>query len=132
MINLLNRIFPEKKEIAPTSVTSAFKKDFNKPKNTEWIKLEDGYEAVFYLRDIEHIARYSQSGTLLSHKINLPLNSVPDFVLRIAAEQGELMNVIEIRRSNFVNYELIVRDKALTRYFVLLDSYGNTIEKKTL
>jgi len=116
----------------PQAVTDAFNNQFNNPLNTEWIKTEGCYEALFYKDEQEHIARFKPDGKLISLKINLPLDMAPELIRKTAGEQGELMNAIVIQDDNNLKYELIVRDDHLTRYFLLLNSAGEVLEKAKL
>ena len=55
-------IFTSQKKSIPDSVKSMFADKFPDAKNTEWEKKKAIYEAIFYLNDIEHIARFSEKG----------------------------------------------------------------------
>ena len=116
----------------PQTVTDAFNNQFNNPINTEWVKTEGYYEALFYKNEQEHIARFKPDGKLISLKINLPLDMAPELIRNAAKEQGELMNAIAIQDDNNLKYELIIRDDNLTRYFLLLNSAGEVLEKAKL
>ncbi len=116
----------------PEAVTESFNKQFNNPLNVEWIKADGFFEAVFYENEHEHIARFSPEGKRISMKINLPLDIVPEVIKKTAEKHGELMNAIAIHLENEIKYELIIRDKKLIRYFLLLNSNGEVIEKEKL
>jgi hypothetical protein len=116
----------------PLAVKEAFIKQFDNPLNTEWSKTENHYEAVFYKDELEHIASYKINGELLNMKINMQLNTVPESILNAIKDHGELMNAIAIHEKGKVQYELIVRDEELIRYFLLVSSSGKVIEKEKL
>jgi hypothetical protein len=116
----------------PQAVKEAFNKQFDNPLNTEWSKTEDHYEAVFYKDELEHIASYKSNGEFLSLKINMQLDTVPEVIQKTAKAHGELMNAIAIQEKGNVKYELIVRDKKLTRFFLLVSSAGEVLEKEKL
>jgi hypothetical protein len=116
----------------PQAVKEAFIKQFDNPLNTEWSKSEDHYEAVFYKDELEHIASYKINGKLLNLKINMQLDTVPVPILNTVKEHGELMNAIAIHEQGSVQYELIVRDEELIRYFLLVSSSGEVLEKEKL
>ncbi len=118
--------------VTPTAVIDSFNKEFDNPINPEWTKTGDQYEAVFYTDELEHIVRYKANGERISLKTNLPLESVPVPIRSAALNHGELMNAIEIITTNTCKYELIVRDKELKRYFMLVSSAGEVIEKEKL
>lgn len=119
-------------ENIPPLVKSAFNKQFNNPLNPEWIKVKEFYEAVFYKDELEHLARYKGNGELESLKVNMPLNDVPEVIHNTARKHGELMNAIAIHYGGLIKYELIVRDRNLIRYSLLLDLSGEVIEKEKL
>lgn len=116
----------------PQTVKEAFIRQFDNPLNTEWTKTDSHYEAVFYKDELEHIASYKRNGEFLNLKINMPLNSVPDPIQKTAKAHGELMNAIAIHQQHTVHYELIVRDRELTRYFLLVTSSGQVLENEKL
>jgi len=116
----------------PQAVKEAFVKQFDNPLNTEWSKTGNHYEAVFYKDELEHIAGYKINGELLNLKINMQLDTVPESILNTVREHGELMNAIAIHEKGKVQYELIVRDEELIRYFLLVGSCGEVIEKEKL
>lgn len=116
----------------PQPVKEAFIKQFDNPLNTEWSKAGKHYEAVFYKDELEHIARYKTDGELLSLKINMQLDTVPGLILNTVSEHEELMNAIAIHEKGKILYELIVRDEELIRYFLLVSSSGEVIEKEKL
>lgn len=130
---LLHKILDASQEtFTPQPIIDAFNKQFDSPLNTEWHKIEESFEAVFYIEELEHIAKYQADGVLISLKINLPLETIPVEIYEAAKLHGEVMNAIKIYCREVLKYELIVRDQNLTRYSLLLDAQGEIIDKKTV
>ncbi len=132
MKNILSKLFHFPSIKVPSKVKNSLLQKFGESINTEWLKTDDFYEAIFYLEDIELIARFDSSGELLNLKKNLPIQSTPQHIKDKAAEHGELMNVIEIREDEIVGYELIVRDEGLIRFSLLLNEKGGLLHKSKL
>jgi len=132
MKNILSKIFSFSNVSLPEAVKNSFLKKFGDSINVEWLHTDDFYEAIFYLEDIEYIARFDTLGYLLNLKKNLPIQATPEHIKRKAALHGELMNVIEISEVEIVGYELIVRDETLIRFSLLLNEKGGLIHKSKL
>lgn len=132
MKNILSKIFHFSSITLPPAVKISFSQKFGESLNIEWLKSDDFYEAIFYLEDIEHIARFDSGGELLNLKKNLPIQSTPQHIKDKASQHGELMNVIEIKEEEIVGYELIVRDSALIRFSLLLNERGGLLHKGKL
>lgn len=131
--NFLSKILAgTKMSGTPKAVKQAFAKTFNSPLNTEWNQIGDEWEAIFYIDEMENIARFQSSGELLSLKTNLPLTQAPDDIKKAVQNVGELMNVIVIKRKQTLMYQLIVRNEKLERFFMLLNSEGEVLEKEKL
>jgi len=131
--NFFQKIFSGSKGThTPTLVKERFNEQFEQPINVEWIKTGDQFEAVFYKDELENIARYSANGEMTCLKVNLPLDRVPENIAAAAKLHGELMNAIMIECEKSVKFELIVRDEALNRYFLLLSPNGEVSEKEKL
>ena len=67
--------------------------------------------------------------SLLEYKIYLPIGYLPENLNKIVKEKGEIMNVIMRNKGNIIEYEVIVRDKALIRYLIILSDVGELIEE---
>ena len=133
IINFFQKIFTGGKGIElPTLVKQEFEKQFSNSLNIEWQKNGDLFEAVFYINEAEHIAVYKNDGASVCLKINLPLIGVPENIQHVAKEEGELMNAIQIECDGILKYELIVRDKNLVRYSLLLNEKGTILKKEKL
>jgi len=132
MKNILGKIFNFSNLSLPDAVKDSFLKKFGNSINVEWIHSDDFFEAIFYLNDVEHIAYFDSLGVLLNLKKNLSIASTPEHIRQKALLHGELMNTIEISEDKIVGYELIVRDKDLIRYSLLLNEQGGLIQKSKL
>jgi hypothetical protein len=132
MKNILSKIFNFSNVSLPTPIKESFSEKFGESINIEWLHSDDFYEAIFYLEEIEHIARFDSAGKLLNLKKNLSIQLTPEHIKKKASEHGELMNVIEIREKEIVGYELIVRDETLIRFSLLLNEKGGLIQKNKL
>lgn len=129
MKNILSKIFKFTNVSLPPPVKESFLERYGESLNVEWLQTDDFYEAIFYLDEIEHIARFDSTGKIINQKKNLPIYSTPLHIKNKATEHGELMNVIEICEDEIVGYELIVRDEALIRFSLLLNEKGGLIHK---
>lgn len=132
MKNIFSKIFKFANVNLPPPVKIAFSEKFGDSINVEWLQIDDFYEAIFYLEEIEHIARFDANGIILNVKRNLSIHSIPAPINEKASQHGELMNVIEISEEVIVAYELIVRDETLTRFSLLLNEKGGLIHKSKL
>lgn len=116
----------------PGNIIKVLHEQFKNPVNIEWYIRKEIYEAVFYKNDIEYIARIDNNGKIIDYRINLPLTALPLTVKTSVQAKGEIMNVVSINYGNEINYEVIVRDRQLTRYVLLIDSGGKVLEEKLL
>lgn len=132
MKNILSKIFKFTNVNLPPPVKSAFSEKFGESINVEWLQIDDFYEAIFYLEEMEHIARFDAFGKIMNVKRNLSIHDIPSYIKDKASQHGELMNVIEISEEEIVAYELIVRDETLTRFSMLLNEKGGLIHKSKL
>jgi hypothetical protein len=125
-------IFKSNSKQIPGTVKKYLEKIFPNAKNIDWENKTDYFEAIFYLNDVEHIAKFTKEGTLIEYKKNLWLNELPDPVKITGNTFGEIMNGIVINRENVLFYELIIRDTRLDRYVYLFDDKGTLIESHLL
>ena len=105
---------------------------FVNPLNTEWSVRGKTTEAIFYKDNKEHIAHFDRHGDLLEYKVNLPLDTIPAKVRKVAGAKGEIMNVVMISTQSEVQYEIICRDSGHIRFLLMLDGKGRIISKKSL
>jgi len=132
MKHILSKIFKFSTVTLPAAVKIAFAEKFGESLNVEWLQSDDFYEAIFYLEEIEHIARFDSTGKILNLKKNLSIQATPLHIKEKAAKHGELMNAIEICEDEIVGYELIVRNETLIRFSLLLNEKGGLIHKSKL
>jgi predicted RNA-binding protein len=132
MKSFLKYIFQGKKNTPPKKVLDSFKYQFGNSVNIEWEKVQGEFEAIFYFDNIEQIARFSPDGKLQSLKKNLTIRNLSNEIADVAKSYGEVMNVIEIRQDNVLNFEIIYRDEALVRYSLLLDENGAVLNHNIL
>ena len=125
-------IFKSQKKSIPDSVKSLFTEKFPDAKNIEWEKKVEIFEAIFYLNDIEHIARFSEDGLLVEYRKNLWPDELPENIKTTGATFGETMNGIIIYRGEEILYELIIRDQKLDRYEYLFDKNGEVLKSELL
>ncbi len=121
-------IFKSQKKSIPDSVKSLFADKFPESKNTEWEQKGTVYEAIFYLNDIEHIARFSGKGILEEYRKNLWPDELPENIKTKGASFGEIMNGIIIYRGEDILYEVIIRNEKLDRFEYLFDKNGEVLK----
>jgi hypothetical protein len=126
--NLLR--IPEKP--VPKKVEQALKKHFPDALNIDWEHKKTGFEAIFYLAEVEHISLFSPEGVLLELKKNLWQNEIPETIAKACLPHGEIMNSILINRGGKVLYEIIVRDKELNRWLLLFDKDSVLLESEKI
>ncbi len=111
-----SKIFKIQSKSIPAEAKKQLGKCFPNAKNIEWEIKNDICEAIFYLNDIEHIAKISRNGILLEYKKNLWLDELPDNIKVAGNSFGEIMNGIVIYKGKEIIYELIVRNEKLDRF----------------
>lgn len=126
------KIFQSQSKQIPGTVKKQLEKSFPGSKNIDWEIKNDIFEAIFYMNDVEHIAKFAKEGNLLEFKKNLWLNELPVSVKNNGDTFGEIMNGIVINRNNVLFYELIIRDIKLDRYVYLFDENGKLLESHML
>jgi hypothetical protein len=105
---------------------------FVNPVNTEWSVRGKITEAIFYKDNKEHIAHFNRHGDLLNFKVNLPLDTIPAKVRKVAGNKGEIINVVMIRTRREVQYEVICHDSGHARFLLMLDGKGRIISERAL
>jgi len=117
---------------APEIVSKSFRMKFHGAINVEWFKTEDCYEAVFYDNDIEKISRFSHNGDWVETRTNLDMTALNDSVRHSAESFGEIMNAILIELPGLKKYEIIIRDKQLSRFLLILSDKGEMIKNQPI
>jgi hypothetical protein len=125
-------IFKSQKKSIPDSVKILFAEKFPDSKNTEWEQKGAIYEAIFYLNDIEHIARFSGTGILEEYRKNLWPDELPENIKTKGTALGEIMNGIVIFRGEEILYEVIIRDNKLERFEYLFNQNAEVLKSKLL
>ena len=110
--------------VPPVVVRNSFSEKFPDAINVEWVKMDKDFEAIFYENNTEKIAIFKDDGKWLETKINLDVITLNPVIKNNAEKSGEIMNSIEIETDEAVNYEIIIRDKQLNRYLLILSSTG--------
>jgi hypothetical protein len=111
-----SKIFKSQSKIIPAEVIKQLEKCFPTAKNVDWEIKGEICEAIFYLKDVEHIAKISKKGVLVEYKMNLWPDELPEAVKNAGSSFGEIMNAIIIYKGEEVLYELIVRNGKLDRF----------------
>lgn len=116
----------------PTICQKSFLKNFEGAINVEWSEKGDLYEAVFYRHNLEHLANFTNTGTLIDYRMSLSGGLIPVSVINYLESKGEIMNCIMINSGNSLVYEAIVRDQNLVRYQIEMSELGKEISWKQL
>lgn len=125
-------IFKSQSRTIPAEVIKQIDVYFSNAKNIDWEIKGEIYEAIFYLSDVEHIAKISKKGVLIEYKKNLWLEELPEKVNIACSYFGEIMNVIVIHRGDEVFYEMIVRNDKLDRFEYLFRKNGEVLQSRLL
>ena len=84
------------------------------------------------MRDLDGNILVDKSGNLQEYKMYLPDNFLPESIKSVLEKRGEIMNTVFINKGNTIVYEVIMRDKELNRFLVLLSNLGEIIDEKPL
>lgn len=132
MMNFFSKIFGDSIFSPPEIVKDSLKVRFPAVINVEWNKTGDIYEAIFYKDNIECIANFDRSGTLIVYKMFLSEDFLPQNIKSTMLGKGEIMNAVMINKGNSITYEIIYRDKELVRYLMLFSEIGVILEERVL
>lgn len=132
MKNRLKQIFLTPFKAIPEKVKSRLTEHFPEALNIEWEKKKDNYEAIFYVNEVEHIAKISEKNGLLEYKKNLKLDELPEVVSDECKKSGEIMNAIANYLEDNLFYEVIVRDKEFSRSLLLLNKDGKLLKSERI
>lgn len=125
-------IFKSQSKLIPGDVKKQLGKLFPTAKNIDWEVKKDIYEAIFYLNDIEHIAKFSRKGELIEYKKNLWPDELPEAIKNAGVSFGEIMNGIIIYRGDEVLYEVIIRNEKLDRFEYVFKENGEKVSSYLL
>ena len=126
------KIFRSQPANIPDIVKAGLTRFFPEAKNIEWEHKKNIYEAIFYLNDIEHIARLSNDGELTEYKKNIWVDDLPRTIVERCSEEGEIMNVIAICKGNDQFFEVIIRDTRLKRKLLLFNQSAELVSSQKL
>jgi hypothetical protein len=132
MKDLLNRIFGKDGITPPAECLDSFSQNFEDARSVEWFLREDHYESIFYKNELEYIALFSLTGSLLEYRKTLPVALLPEAIKQTALSRGEIMNSLIRNKGNTLEYEVIIRDGNLTRYVVVFSELGDIVEERKL
>ncbi len=110
----------------------SFNQNFKQAINVEWFRKDNRYEAIFYKDNLEHIALFSLTGSLIEYRINVPSDYLPASITRLLSSKGEIMNSVMRNKGNRLEYEVIVRDQELNRTQITLSDIGKIMGVKKL
>jgi len=132
MNNFLKNVM-EGSGITPSGIClHAFNQNFENAINVEWFNKKKYFEAVFYKDNLEHIATFSLDGDLIEYRLYLPEGYLPLPLKTKVQLKGEIMNSVLRNKGNRLEYEIIYRDAALTRFLITLSDLGAVLEEKKL
>jgi len=126
------KIFRSQPGNIPEHVKTGLSRYFPDAINIDWEHKKNIFEAVFYLNDVEHIARFSKKGELIEFKKNLWINELPKTITDKCKKEGEIMNIIAINRGKNQFFEVIIRDLRLKRKLLLFDQSASLISSHKL
>ena len=132
MNNFLNKIFGHGKFMPPENIQQRLLEKFPETVNVEWNKTGKNFEAIFYKDQLEYIAIIDFSGKLLEYKMSLSEDLLPQQIKENLLQKGEIMNAVLINKGNAISYEVIIRNKSLTRFMIILNETGITISERQL
>ena len=94
----LIKIFKSPPKSVPEAIQKVLLSHFPGAINIDWEQKKVSYEAIFYMNDIEHIARFSHEGILKEYKKNLWPSELPKEIADECNKLGQIMNAIVILR----------------------------------
>jgi len=100
--------------------------------NINWYKHNQGFEAIFYFNQMEHIALFDLHNVLLEYRRSIAKDFLPEPIRAAVESLGEIMNIVLINKGDGIQYELIYRDKDLKRYLTLYNDFGQQLSVKKL
>ena len=126
------KIFRSQPANIPDKVKTGLTRFFPEAKNIDWEHKKNNYEAIFYLNDVEHIARLSNDGELTEYKKNIWIDELPRTVVERCSKEGEIMNVIAIYKGKDQFFEIIIRDTRLRRKLLLFNRSADLVSSQKL
>lgn len=132
MSDLIERIILGTGITPPEAFDIALRSNFEHAVNVEWFTYGDGFEAVFYQNNLEHLACFDANTNLLNYKVNLTEDFLPHVLKETIEGKGEIMNVVLINQGNEIVYEVILRDSPTDRFKLVISQFGKVLEEKKL
>lgn len=132
MKNIADAFLPSNSDHIPDSIQKAFKAQFQRAINVEWNTNPDGFEAIFYLLEVEHIAKLSLEGQLMEFKKNLCVKEIPELIRLKSISYGEIMSAIIIDNGSSIKIELVMQNSQMLRHLLLYDEAGTLLNSTVL
>jgi hypothetical protein len=132
MKEFIREVFNKNRRCPSDACLTAFNIHFGDAINVEWFDKGKSYEAIFYKNDIEYIALFDLSGSLLEYRQNLTFDYMPEKIRSIVDSKGELMNFVLRNKRNHIDYEIIYRDMDLNRFMLIITDSGKIFQEKKL
>ncbi len=126
------KIFKSQPVNIPDTVKAGLTRFFPEAKNIDWEHKKNIYEAIFYLNDVEYIARLSNDGGLTEYKKNIWIDELPRTIVERCNTEGEIMNVIAIFKGKDQFFEVIIRDTRLKRKLLFFNQSAELISSQKL
>lgn len=103
----------------PNGVTAAFKAEFPKATDVEYVQLGTDHEVEFDVENVDHKALYSQDGKLIRHKYDIRLAQLPEAIKKTVVTDFENKSIDDTE---------ILMQNGLTFYQVELDKEPNDLQ----
>jgi len=100
--------------------------------NINWYERKEGFEAIFYFNQIEHIALFDTLNVLLEYRRAIDKEFLPIPIRSSVETLGEIMNSVLINKGDGIQYELIYRDSDLKRFLTLYNDFGQQLSLQKL
>ena len=132
MKKIFQHIFRNDNPEIPRIVEKNFKSLFKHANSIEWISSSNEYEALFYDKGIEKIARFSSNGSLIEVRVNHSPQDFDRFRLSPQYFESTIMNYIEINKEDSTFHELIIKQADFKRLLILLNNKYEIVKEEVL
>lgn len=132
MDKFLINLFSEERIEPPGPCLDALSRHFPNAVRTDWSSKDQLFEAVFYMENLEHIARYNADGDLQDYMVHLSHEMLPASIRSDLKGRGEIMSTVLLNNRYSISYEVIIRDVQLKRHLILLSFNGTVLGERTL
>jgi hypothetical protein len=130
--NFFKKLMGQESFSIPKKIERQFNAQFKNALNPEWNENSEYFEALFHLDNVEKIARYNRDGKRMELRTNCTPEELPGETLKKAHQFGEIMNAIHIEQENNSLFEIIIRNKDLTRILILIDDKNDLLKEAIL